>query len=142
MEQENSSSIDGPGSALRDLRTAVEALTEEAGPPAEPAAEHLPSAPEPRDAPADTSSRVKTVKEESFPVWRLGSVRYNPRSQTYVSFFECLEKIELYCSKKNNNEKSFSELRFCEMIVLVLAFLDFSDRLQHDVFVNANNDMS
>ena len=59
-----------------------------------------------------------------------------------VSFFECLEKIELYCSKKNNNEKSFSELRFCEMIVLVLAFLDFSDRLQHDVFVNANNDMS
>ncbi|OLP73810.1 hypothetical protein AK812_SmicGene46830, partial [Symbiodinium microadriaticum] len=88
VEQENSSSIDGPGSALRDLRTAVEALTEEAGPPAEPAAEHLPSAPEPRDAPADTSSRVKTVKEESFPVWRLGSVRYNPRSQTYVSFFE------------------------------------------------------
>ena len=59
-----------------------------------------------------------------------------------VSFFECLEKIELDCSKKNNNEKSFSELRFGEMIVLVLAFLDFSDRLQHDVFVNANNDMS
>ena len=59
-----------------------------------------------------------------------------------VLFFECLEKIELYCSKKNNNEKSFSELRFCEMIVLVLAFLNFSDRLQHDVFVNANNDMS
>ena len=59
-----------------------------------------------------------------------------------LDVFECLEKIELYCSKKNNNEKSFSELRFCEMIVLVLAFLDFSDRLQHDVFVNANNDMS
>ena len=47
-----------------------------------------------------------------------------------VSFFEYLEKIELYCSKKNNNEKSFSELRFCEMIVLVLAFLDFSEQLQ------------
>ena len=53
----------------------------------------------------------------------------NPSTDN-VSFFEYLEKTELYCSKKNNNEKSFSELRFCEMIVLVLAFLDFSEQLQ------------
>ncbi|CAE7589018.1 unnamed protein product [Symbiodinium sp. CCMP2456] len=87
VEPEPSSSVGGPGSALRDLRTAVEALAsaEDLG-PAEPAAVHLPSAPEPRDGPADASSRVKTVKEESFPVWRLGSIRYNPRSQTYTAF--------------------------------------------------------
>ena len=59
--------------------------------------------------------RLSKVREQDWP---------------YVSFFEYLEKIELYCSKKNNNEKSFSELRFCEMMVLVLAFLDFSDQLQ------------
>ena len=86
VEPEPMSSVGGPGAAaLRDLQTAVEALTEEAGPAAEPAAVHLPSAPEP-SAPAEASSRVKTVREETFPVWRLGTIRYNPRSQTYTAF--------------------------------------------------------
>ena len=91
------------------------------------------------------SKWLAPILAEFLASWWAGRVPYIPqpfKDAWLVSFFECLEKIELYCSKKNNNEKKFSELRFCEMIVLVLAFLDFSDRLQHDVFVNANNDMS
>ena len=45
------------------------------------------------------------------------------RSPEQVSFFEYLEKIELYCSKENYNLGIFLRTRKFRVVILVLAFL-------------------
>ena len=47
-------------------------------------------------AAASSDGRKKLVTEETFPIWRLGSIRYNPRSKTYSA----------YCGRHENCEKT------------------------------------
>ena len=56
----------------------------------------------------------------------------------FVSFFEYLEKIELYCSKENYNLGIFRELENFVLFILVLAFLSQEIALQ-EAFNNNTN---